>query len=263
MATYTVRPGDTLSGIAVQFDTTWQALQELNHPNIPNPNVIRVGQVIKVPGAEEPEPSGCFYFVKSGDTLSAIAARAGTTWQTLAALNGIQHPNSIQVDLRLRLPEGTPTHMCEDGPGQDPPQTGDFFVPVVRHATHNPASYWTSAGTHGGAPAADIFAPDGSPIFMPEDGVVEDATNSVGGFSCIIHADNGGRSYYMAHALGPFATGRHSQGEVIGHVSNSGNARFTHPHVHMAISRQGTWLFDALGGSGDYMGDSRWWSHNG
>ena len=265
MATYIVQPGDTLSGIAEAFGTTFQALQALNHPNIPNPNLIRVGQVIQVPGDDSlPEPGGCFYFVKRGDTLSGIAARCGSTWQTLAALNGIQHPNLIAINLRLRLPEGTPTQMCEgDGPGDHPNPPGDFFVPVVRRATRDPAPYWTSGGTHAGNPAADIFAPDGSPIFMPEDGVVQDATNSVGGFSCIIHADNGGRSYYMAHALGTFDTGRHAQGEIIGHVSNSGNARFTHWHLHMAISRQGAGLFDDLGGSGDYMGDSRWWRHDG
>ena len=42
--TYTVKPGDTLSGIAAANGTTWQALQQLN--GIDNPNLIYSGQVI-------------------------------------------------------------------------------------------------------------------------------------------------------------------------------------------------------------------------
>lgn len=35
------------------------------------------------------------YTVQAGDTLSAIAAKYGTTWQTLAAKNGLANPNLI------------------------------------------------------------------------------------------------------------------------------------------------------------------------
>lgn len=46
--TYTVKSGDTLSGIANRFNTTVNELVKLN--NISNPNLIRVGQKIKLPG---------------------------------------------------------------------------------------------------------------------------------------------------------------------------------------------------------------------
>jgi nucleoid-associated protein YgaU len=39
--------GDTLSGIAARFGTTWRTLQEIN--NIPNPNRIFPGQVLRMP----------------------------------------------------------------------------------------------------------------------------------------------------------------------------------------------------------------------
>ena len=42
--TYTVQPGDTLSGIATQFGTTWQRLQQIN--GIGNPNLIYPGQAL-------------------------------------------------------------------------------------------------------------------------------------------------------------------------------------------------------------------------
>lgn len=46
--TYTVKKGDTLSAIALKYNTTYQALAKLN--NIPNPDYIVVGQVIKLSG---------------------------------------------------------------------------------------------------------------------------------------------------------------------------------------------------------------------
>jgi len=45
--TYTVKPGDTLYGIAIRNGTTVAALASLN--NIANPNNISVGQVLKLP----------------------------------------------------------------------------------------------------------------------------------------------------------------------------------------------------------------------
>lgn len=47
--TYVVVRGDTLSKIAVQYDTTYQELARMN--GITNPNLIRVGQVLVVPDA--------------------------------------------------------------------------------------------------------------------------------------------------------------------------------------------------------------------
>jgi GH25 family lysozyme M1 (1,4-beta-N-acetylmuramidase) len=44
--TYTVKAGDTLSGIAKKYNTTYQELARKN--NIANPNKIYVGQVIKI-----------------------------------------------------------------------------------------------------------------------------------------------------------------------------------------------------------------------
>lgn len=52
---YTVKSGDTLSGIAKKYGTTYQVLAQYN--NIANPNIISVGQKIKIPnGTSQPEP---------------------------------------------------------------------------------------------------------------------------------------------------------------------------------------------------------------
>ena len=44
------------------------------------------------------------YTVVAGDTLSKIAAKYGTTYQTLAAYNGIANPNLIHVGQRIKIP---------------------------------------------------------------------------------------------------------------------------------------------------------------
>ena len=41
------------------------------------------------------------YVVQSGDTLSGIASKYGTTYQDLAAKNGIGNPNLIYPGMRL------------------------------------------------------------------------------------------------------------------------------------------------------------------
>jgi LysM repeat protein len=46
-ATHTVKSGDTLSGIAGKYGTTWQVLAELN--KISDPSRLRVGQLIRLP----------------------------------------------------------------------------------------------------------------------------------------------------------------------------------------------------------------------
>lgn len=80
-ATYTVKSGDTLSGIA---ERTGQSVSELAQKNgISDINHLSVGQVIETDDTSE---SGT-YTVKSGDTLSGIAEKYGTTVDRLMQLN--------------------------------------------------------------------------------------------------------------------------------------------------------------------------------
>jgi LysM repeat protein len=98
-STYTVRAGDTLSSIASKFGTSYQALASLN--GISNPNLIYVGQVLRVNGSAS--NSSVYYTVRAGDNLSAIASRYGTSYQSIAALNGLANPNLIYAGQTLKI----------------------------------------------------------------------------------------------------------------------------------------------------------------
>lgn len=100
--TYIVRSGDTLSGIANMYGTTHQHLAEIN--GIANPNLINVGQEIRIDGtAPTSTTSEEYYTIQSGDTLSGIAANFGTTWQWLAEINGIDTPDLIHPGTTIRV----------------------------------------------------------------------------------------------------------------------------------------------------------------
>lgn len=99
---YIVKKGDTLSGIASRHGTTYQVLASYN--GISNPNLIRVGQVVKIPNgtmSHITNTSSRTYIVKSGDTLSSIAKKYGTTYQKIAKDNNISNPNKIYPGQKL------------------------------------------------------------------------------------------------------------------------------------------------------------------
>lgn len=100
VTTYTVKSGDTLSGIASKFGTTYQKIAADN--GISNPNKIYAGQVLKIKGASS-GGGATYYKVKSGDTLSGIAAKYGTTYQKLAQMNGISNPDKIYAGQTIRV----------------------------------------------------------------------------------------------------------------------------------------------------------------
>lgn len=99
---YIVKPGDTLSQIALNYNTTVNALVQDN--NIQDPNLIYPGQVIKIYKSGNHHQSPPVYIVKSGDTLSQIALNYNTTVNKLVELNNIKNPNLIYPGQRIILP---------------------------------------------------------------------------------------------------------------------------------------------------------------
>jgi LysM repeat protein len=84
----------------VKFGTTVSVLIQLN-PQIPNPNIIYVGQAVNVPAGSSGSST---YTVQRGDTLRIIANKFGTTVDALLALNPkITNPNRIYVGQVIRV----------------------------------------------------------------------------------------------------------------------------------------------------------------
>lgn len=100
--TYIVQPGDTLSGIAARYGTTYQSLAAIN--GISNPDIIHVGDRIVIDGVVSAQSSDVeYYTIQPGDTLSGIAANYGATWQWLAEINGIDTPDLIHPGTTIRV----------------------------------------------------------------------------------------------------------------------------------------------------------------
>ncbi|MFR0513573.1 LysM peptidoglycan-binding domain-containing protein [Limosilactobacillus mucosae] len=134
--TYTVKAGDTLSGIASRFSTSSSTLASLN--SISNPNLIYVGQVLKVSAgatnssstssASNTATTASSYTVKSGDTLSAIAAKYGTTYQALASANSISNPNDIYVGQVIKLSSAATASTSTKTAASSALSTGSYTV---------------------------------------------------------------------------------------------------------------------------------------
>ena len=103
--TITIRYGDTLSELAIEYNTTVERLVELN--NIANPNLIYAGDTLIVPTSDPSSNITQIYVVQYGDTLSEIAQEYGTTVATLASINNIQNVNLIYVGQIIKIPSSS------------------------------------------------------------------------------------------------------------------------------------------------------------
>jgi LysM repeat protein len=109
---YVVRSGDTLWGLARQHHTSVRALQQQNHIS---GSLIYIGQTINVPGNGAPATAQVrkavpvkapvvTYTVRSGDTLTAVAAAHHATVAALASANHLSGALTIFIGQHLRLP---------------------------------------------------------------------------------------------------------------------------------------------------------------
>lgn len=110
---YTVKPGDNLSGIARKTGVSLAALLAAN--NLTVTSAIHPGDTLALPGAHAvatpntpaPTASATRYTVVSGDSLAGIAHKNGVTLKSLLAANGLTVTSAIHPGRVLQMPRAT------------------------------------------------------------------------------------------------------------------------------------------------------------
>ncbi|SET71364.1 LysM repeat-containing protein [Salinibacillus kushneri] len=114
-ATYTVKAGDTLIGIAAFHNTTVQAIKETN--GLPSDR-IRVGQILTIPGhvsepgtdreTQESTPTKRITYkthtVQAGDNIWALSTTYGIPQAELLRANNLTNNSTLSIGQTLRIP---------------------------------------------------------------------------------------------------------------------------------------------------------------
>jgi murein DD-endopeptidase MepM/ murein hydrolase activator NlpD len=125
--------------------------------------------------------------------------------------------------------------------GVAPTVTPGFQCPVQGGASFS--NTWgarrSGGRTHKGV---DMFNARHTPLIAVVDGRVKFSSNSLGGLSTHIYSDNGVVYYYahlQSHPTNIKSGQRVTKGTIVGYLGNSGNARYTSPHLHFEIRPNG------------------------
>jgi LysM repeat protein len=149
-STHTVQLGDTLSGIAAQSGTSLSRVEAAN-PQITNPAVITVGELVNVPGASS---------AAAAAPASASSASAPATSAAAPAASASSAPSSFQQCVAWRESSNTPT---------DP----DGLYGILP-STWASLGYWGTAGqasvAQQDAAFQQLYAQDGTQPWAPYDG---------------------------------------------------------------------------------------------
>lgn len=243
--TYTVKMGDTLSEIAINYGVTVDGLVASN--GLAGASRIYIGQVLNVPEAGAtarpyPAQAAVSHRVKSGDTLSEIALKYGVTVHSLSVANGINNPARIYIGMVLSIPSAqagsnsvryasvgdgvcTDIKLTQTG-------TGYFIRPTHGYYLTQPFLPW-HAGT-------DLAADTGTDIYAADGGTVVFSGWNTAGYGNLIILDhnNGWRTYY-AHLSDIYVDCGQwvPRGSIIGAMGSTGNS--TGPHLHFEMLRFG------------------------
>lgn len=206
MATYTIAPGDTLSGIAQKYGTTVNALASAN--NIANPNLIRAGASLSIPqsmGVTAKAPEANLSAPKT--TISGSQANTGYTsllqpgqsaFSNLPQLNvtpPAQNPSTTSTV--YPTPTAPPTPQVQQNAPQSPPpqqQTTGTQVNSPNPAPQGTSSPYFGAGGYYGQLLQQIAqqASQPSPAFGQAQGAYSQAVQNLSDFNQKLAQANAG-----------------------------------------------------------------------
>jgi murein DD-endopeptidase MepM/ murein hydrolase activator NlpD len=243
--TYTIKMGDTLSEIAINYGVTVDGLVASN--GLSRSDRIYIGQTLNVPEAGAtarpyPAQAAVSHRVKSGDTLSAIALQYGVTVHSLAVANGVNNPARIYVGMTLSIPSAQAGSnsvryaSVGDGLCADVKltQTGTGYFIRPTHGYYLTRSFlpWHAGTDLATDTGTDVYAADGGTV-------VFSGWNSAGyGNLIILDHNNGWRTYYAHLSKIDVDCGQWvPRGSIIGEIGSTGNS--TGPHLHFELLRFG------------------------
>jgi murein DD-endopeptidase MepM/ murein hydrolase activator NlpD len=277
-ATYTVKPGDTLSGIAQRHGTSVSALMQEN--GITAPDRLRAGIDLSIPGGGGSGSGGtAYHVVRPGENLSAIARRYGVSSSQLVEWNGLGDAATVWAGSRLSVRGPAAVNVASSGAGSHRIAPGETLSAIARRYGVSASTLAASNGISdpnriqagatltfpGGGGwhcpvtgpvrfindfgiakpsgrfhnGVDLYAPRGTPVVAPVAGRVEQVRGARAGLQFLLHGDDG-HTYIGTHLDAFGASGRVAGGEVLGTVGTSGNARGTSPHLHFEVHLRGS-----------------------
>ncbi len=251
--TYTVLAGDTLFGIALQFNLAPETILWANSELKDNPDMMDVGMTLNVPPVD-----GVVHVVQAEDTLESIAAQYKTTVEALvdAEWNSLRQGQQPIVGQHLIVPGGKREFVVWQLPVKPasssgtaswsqghagfcsgvavvPLGSGTFIWPEDNHRVGgNPYAAWHRA--------IDLTGNTGAPVYASDTGTVVYAGWNSWGYGNLIVLDHGnGWQTWYAH-LSQIYVGcgqQLFQGAVIGAIGSTG--RSTGPHLHFETRYNG------------------------
>ncbi|MFC2153768.1 murein hydrolase activator EnvC family protein [Actinomycetota bacterium] len=159
----------------------------------------------------------------------------------ISALNREIKEKKIEDDRRKRQAAAQSASRPGAAGGAPAAATPGFMCPVQGGAAFIDSWGFPRSGgrSHKGV---DMFNARNTPLVAVVDGRIKLSSNSLGGLSTHLYADNGVVYYYThleAHPSGLSSGQRVAKGAVVGFLGNSGNARYTSPHLHFEIRPNG------------------------
>ena len=247
--TYTVKPGDTIEGIASRFNLQPTTLIWSNEDVEKSPDSLQVGQTLKILPM-----NGIFYTVQSNDSLNGIADKFKITTNDIVAspLNNLQTDTPLQPGMQIVIPNGIKewkqqqvvTQSNGNNAGQ---RVGTTYVAPAAPSYNSPGNFgWPAAastisqGFWWGHRGLDIAQAVGVPIYASESGYVNYAGwNNTGYGNMLLLSHGGGFETLYGHLSEWYVDpGQYvSKGQLIGAMGSTGNS--TGPHLHFEIRVNG------------------------
>ena len=168
---------------------------------------------------------------------AGASAESSSAGQSTAGALTATPPDPDLAAATTAPPTTTPPDDDDDADAVDP-AGADWLCPVQGpHAFSD--DYGAPRGGGFSHQGNDILAARGTPVVASVDGVVRHREGAVSGLAYYLDGDDG-NEYFGAHLDSFGASGRVTQGTVVGRVGNTGDAASTAPHLHFEIHPGGS-----------------------